>query len=189
MGNRVTEGYLTTQDFVFELDLDNITRGIQDWQKVINAIDVGTALGELEFADRMKSKMIERLNYYGLGGSEIVNSITIDNVGDDGIYIRVGTDYAIYVEYGTGIVGSWNPHPKPWEYDINGHSYKGWYYPTTESDPNPYKHVYNGQLYGFTRGMESRPFMYDTWIWGRRSFTQIIRKNINREIKKVRSVK
>jgi hypothetical protein len=45
--------------------------------------------------------------------------------------IRVNSDYAIFVEYGTGIVGAANPHPNPalgWTYDFNGHGEKGWNY-------------------------------------------------------------
>ena len=45
--------------------------------------------------------------------------------------ILVGSSYAIFVEYGTGIVGASNPHPEPapgWKYDVNGHGEKGWTY-------------------------------------------------------------
>lgn len=45
--------------------------------------------------------------------------------------IRIGSDYAIFVEYGTGIVGAQNPHPQPasgWSYDVNEHGEKGWKY-------------------------------------------------------------
>lgn len=52
-----------------------------------------------------------------------------DNINQKGI-ISVGTDYAVFVEYGTGIVGKNSPHPgaKDWRYDINNHGVKGWWY-------------------------------------------------------------
>jgi hypothetical protein len=45
--------------------------------------------------------------------------------------IRVGASYAIFVEYGTGVVGAANPHPQPaegWTYDANAHGEAGWIY-------------------------------------------------------------
>jgi len=66
--------------------------------------------------------------------------------------ISAGAPYAIYVEFGTGIVGEASPHPAPggWVYDINEHGEEGWWYLSR---------------YGrrqWTQGMKSRPFMYNT---------------------------
>jgi len=85
--------------------------------------------------------------------------------------------YAAYVEFGTGVVGKGEPHPKfPWAYDINNHGDSGWWYPTDETDPNPHKHTYNGQLYAWTKGMPSRPFMYNTSVELRDKLTQIAKE-------------
>ena len=57
------------------------------------------------------------------------NSLTSENTNSGRIH--VGSDYAIFVEYGTGIVGAQNPHPQPapgWSYDVNEHGEKGWVY-------------------------------------------------------------
>lgn len=64
--------------------------------------------------------------------------------------IRAGAWYAIYVEYGTGIVGAGNPHPDPWAYDVNNHGEEGWLF--TGRD---------GLIYR-TRGQPAHPFMYNT---------------------------
>lgn len=71
------------------------------------------------------------------------------NVG----FIIAGAPHAIYVEFGTGIVGANSPHPDPvgWTYDINNHGDKGWFY--FNSNDGKWHH---------TLGMESRPFMYNT---------------------------
>lgn len=64
-------------------------------------------------------------------------------------------DYAKFVEYGTGIVGQANPHVDPpvsgWTYDINEHGESGWVY-------------FDKRLGDFrrTKGIEQRPFMYET---------------------------
>ena len=68
--------------------------------------------------------------------------------------IRTDCPYAIYVEFGTGVVGKRNPHPEPiegWQYDVNEHGDKGWWY-FNERD----------QKWHWTKGMISRPFMYNT---------------------------
>jgi hypothetical protein len=179
---------MASNNFTITLDIDNISKGIADWDKVSRAVLRGIELGKEEVADRMKDKMLEYLSEYGLSDSEIAKSILVVPIGE-GFYLTAGSEYAIYVEYGTGLMGENNPHPKPdgWQYNIgetireNG----GWWYPTTADDPNPHKKVFNGNLYAWTiAGQPSRPFMYRTWLWGSRSATQIIRKNINRELKK-----
>lgn len=59
--------------------------------------------------------------------------------------------YAAFVEYGTGIIGSRNPHPDlppGWSYDVNEHGEAGWVY---KSDTGEYR---------WTQGQEPHRFMY-----------------------------
>lgn len=67
--------------------------------------------------------------------------------------IYTGCEWAPFVEFGTGIIGSGNPHPDPglanWKYDVNGHGEAGWHY-------------YKDGGWHWTKGMPSRPFMYET---------------------------
>ena len=69
-------------------------------------------------------------------------------------YVKCKCGYAVYVEFGTGVVGSRKPHPDisiaGWKYDVNGHGELGWWYRGKD-----------GTLY-WTKGFESRPFMYNT---------------------------
>ncbi len=67
--------------------------------------------------------------------------------------IKAGSPYAVFVEFGTGIVGQTSPHPDPkdWQYDINKHGEDGWIY-FNERDGR----------WHWTKGVESRPFMYNT---------------------------
>ena len=72
-------------------------------------------------------------------------------------FVIADCPYAIYVEYGTGIVGASEPHPEAaeqWAYDVNGHGIKGWVY---KSDKDGKFH--------WTMGYISRPFMYNTLRW------------------------
>ena len=69
-------------------------------------------------------------------------------------WIMAGTPYAIFVEYGTGVVGEGtDPYAQElenagWVYDINGHGEDGWTYYDALTDT--FRH---------TAGMAARPFM------------------------------
>lgn len=93
---------------------------------------------------------------------------------NDTIKVFVDTNavpYALYVEYGTGIVGSNNPHPEG-----NG-NYKteGWWYPTTANDPNPRKkQLENGDWIVYTEGQKAHKFMYNAFQDLRQNYKKII---------------
>ena len=67
--------------------------------------------------------------------------------------ISTGCPWAKFVEFGTGVVGQNNPHPEPglanWKYDVNQHGEAGWFY-------------FKDGEWHWTKGMPSRPFMYET---------------------------
>ena len=97
---------------------------------------------------------------------QLASSIKAETSGNVG-FVKCSCGYAVYVEFGTGIKGAGSPHPDTailgWKYDINQHGELGWWYPTDNADPNPYKYTAkNGTTYAWTRGMPSRPFMYET---------------------------
>lgn len=177
-------------DIILTIDLDKIyarKMHIKDIDLIfVRAIDAGIA----DFTEQLINKLDENLIKYGLGGSALAKTKNIHRT-DDGISITMEGEHAMFVEYGTGIVGETSvAHPKPngWIYDINEYGDKGWWYPTTESDPNPYKWRNEfGSLYAWTAGMPSRPFMYDTWKWATHSVNNTIVKHINRELNKLGS--
>lgn len=85
-------------------------------------------------------------------------------------YVYSGSMYAIYVEYGTGVVGAANPHPAletadGWQYASGEHIKEGpgglgWWYDKTSDG------VMGGTGgYRWTRGQPSRPFMFNTLQW------------------------
>lgn len=84
---------------------------------------------------------------------KLLSSITSEFGGNYG-FVKCKCGYAVFVEFGTGVVGSGKPHPDisiaGWKYDVNGHGELGWWYPDKD-----------GTLY-WTQGMPSRPFMYNT---------------------------
>lgn len=72
------------------------------------------------------------------------------------IWTGMGAWYAVYVEYGTGVVGKREPHPEAvshgWYYDVNNHDEKGWVY-FNEREGKAMR----------TKGQPSSPFMYNTF--------------------------
>lgn len=77
-------------------------------------------------------------------------------LGDDWCTITNDSDHALYVEFGTGIVGAANPYPNNkigYRYDINGHGEDGWYY--YDEDEKRIR---------WTKGMPSRPFVHNTYL-------------------------
>ena len=140
---------------VIKLSEDSISKAIREVEKY---------KGELKNKVHL---LIERLTDYGvevakaqvreLGAfytGELEESITgyyspSTQVG----IIKTDVPYAVYVEFGTGVVGAGSPHPAPagWRYDVNNHGEAGWWY-FNERD----------QKWHWTKGIESRPFMYNT---------------------------
>ncbi|MBE6890024.1 MAG: hypothetical protein E7485_08440 [Ruminococcaceae bacterium] len=97
---------------------------------------------------------------------DLRKSIMHDTHGKAG-FVACKCGYAVFVEFGTGVKGRAKPHPDVailgWSYDVNNHGELGWWYPTDESDTNPTKRRgKDGGLYAWTKGMPSRPFMYNT---------------------------
>lgn len=139
----------------FKLDEAEIDRAIREvksyktqfldkCEKLVRALtDKGVEIAKLQ---------VKQLDAVYTG--ELMNSI-------DGFYsptsqvgiIQAGAYYAVYVEFGTGVVGSRSPHPNPngYQYDINNHGDKGWSYYDEDS-----------QTWKWTKGFKSRPFMYNT---------------------------
>lgn len=90
---------------------------------------------------------------------ELFNSISSEQVEagkNRAVFVvKASSEHAIYVEFGTGIVGAENPYPGelPVVYGVGKHIRQfgngryGWFYQR------------DGQWY-FTEGMPSRPFMY-----------------------------
>lgn len=80
-----------------------------------------------------------------------------------------------YKEYGTGIVGSQNPHVAEalqqagWKYDVNNHGEKGWIYPTE-----------NG--YKWTKGQPASKEFWNALMKAEEMFPEIVREEFLREV-------
>lgn len=88
-----------------------------------------------------------------LDSGELYNSIFAKYERNAG-FVVADAAHAAFVEFGTGIVGKDNPHPQiaiaGWHYDVNSHGELGWWY------------IGRDGQYHWTKGMPSRPYMYQT---------------------------
>lgn len=115
-----------------------------------------------EFAYRMAEEgvsiaQLKILSFDAVMTGELLNSMNLE-AGDivsngSSYYIYTACEWAAFVEFGTGIIGKENPHPDTsianWKYDTNDREEKGWFY-------------FNDGEWHWTKGMPSRPFMYET---------------------------
>lgn len=148
MSKKITIG-LSAKEF------QNAARQLEQYKKELNQ---KVELFVHRLADEgVRLAKIKITQYPAVYTGELLNSIQdepgamITNGSQWIIY--TGCEWAAFVEFGTGVVGSENPHPDTsianWKYDINEHGEAGWMY-------------FKEGEWHWTKGMSSRPFMYET---------------------------
>lgn len=103
---------------------------------------------------QLATKIITLVSEVGLKdnykSAEMLPIVVEDGKVTGGIHTTEQKD--TYKEFGTGIVGSANPHPdimSGWIYDVNEHGEKGWVYPKPEGG------------YGWTKGIPAEKRFYE----------------------------
>ena len=128
-----------------------------------------------EGAELVRVKIVNMGAYYSgelLSGVDGYYSPSL-NAG----FVRVTSDHAAFVEFGTGVVGQNNPHKNgeylskaSWSYASGTKIFTtkdgrvGWIYPTDDGG------------FRFTEGMKSRPFMYETALELQNNFQRIAKE-------------
>jgi len=133
---------------------------IRETQKYLEEYKQGLINGTGNGVKIITNAMYEavKANCYANGIENHTNNIRMvydpnTNIGK----VITNDNVIIFNEMGTGVVGKNNPHPKPndafasWQYDINEHGEKGWYYPKDDG------------TYGWTKGLPSRHMFYDAF--------------------------
>ena len=124
---------------------------LEDYQKKVEGLGPGIVKAATEEGVEEAKNQALYMNAYDSG--ELVNGI-LGEVQDEKGRVMSTAPHSIFVEFGTGIRGKQSPYPvNPpigWQYDVNEHGEAGWGY--TGDDGK--KH--------WTKGMPSRPFMYNT---------------------------
>lgn len=132
--------------------IDSAIREIEAYKKELERKIASLIRALVDYGVEVAKVQIREMDAIYTGQLEESIEGFFDSTSRVGI-IQAGAPYAIYVEFGTGIIGAGSPHPAPngWVYDINGHGESGWWY---YNDRDNRMH--------WTQGMASRPFMYNT---------------------------
>ncbi len=150
--------------------IEDAIKEVKECKRELNAKVVKLIKALMEAGVDIAKAQVRELGAVYTG--ELEESITgfFDPEAGIGI-IRANAPYAVYVEFGTGVIGKSNPHPAPegWKYDVNEHGDKGWWY-FNERD----------QKWHWTKGMASRPFMYNTLQELQREAEKIARRVFNK---------
>jgi len=157
----------------FTLSTESINNLIKSLQLIDDKIDKISELALKDLAERGITYIKDYLTMYDLGNSHIADTLQMVKTENGYQLIATGKQLdgglcqAVLVEFGTGIKGSQTPHElagtNGYVYDIKGHGEAGWWYPTDTNDKNPQKYVTtDGEIIAHTKGMPSRPFMYQT---------------------------
>ena len=132
-------------------DLDSVMSAINILKSYRQTLDTGLKTSISELTKKGYEYMISIVPE---DTGNLKSSITWDfSVINQKGTITIGTDYAVFVEYGTGVVGKNFPHPDPknWQYDVNEHGVKGWWYFDDNQD-----------RFRWTRGRSASAFVYKT---------------------------
>lgn len=173
-----TTASLGLGELTYEVDIENLSSLAKFVDNYPSAIERGIYNGMKRFSLALGRKLRQRLVSHGLGGSELMYNFHTEFDGST-ITLFIDSDFAIYVEMGTGIVGEIFSHPDQaklgisWEYDVEKHGLTGWTYRTED-----------GQFF-HTIGQGSRPYIYETYKWAEASIANYIRKDIIDELKKL----
>lgn len=166
-------GQIVLKNISITLDPVSIQKAIDDVRKLKD--DLAEALTELaRFITEEKGVEFAKMQiaqFPAIDTGELLGSITgAYNKSEHSGTIYSGAYYAVYVEFGTGIIGESNAHPQAevhgWEYDINNHGEAGWFYPEKDGPESnawsPDGRKAAGVKMRWTKGMPARPFMYNT---------------------------
>jgi hypothetical protein len=150
--------------------IDQAIQELEDYRKKVKGLGPAVVKRLVEDGTEEAKNMALYMNAYDSG--ELVNGIQGEYDGKEGA-IHSTAAHSAYVEYGTGIRGSQDPHPESvaagWKYDVNEHGEKGWFYLGKDGKRH------------WTKGMPHRPFMYDTAQVLRQSVEYIAKSEMKKE--------
>lgn len=145
-----------------DLSADSLSKALdrlEGYRKKVSDADETIVQTLTESGTEQAKEFAMYMNAYDSGA--LVNGIVGRTFGKTG-EIAATAPHSAVVEFGTGVMGKGSQHPNPglagWKYDVNNHGESGWWYLGDDGE------------WHWTKGMPSRPYMYDT--------AQILRESI-----------
>lgn len=115
---------------------------------------------------------------------EVKKSITKQDAVNGVGYVKIGYP-AIMVEFGTGVLGAStrNSALQKLNFSDENDTSDSWVYETDAGASNPYKwQEDNGNWYGWTHGVKSRPFAYNSALYVREIVKSEVRKALKQAL-------
>lgn len=167
----------------------NIVELLTNTQKIIDGVISGADIAVQKLTDDAYKEITKKCSQINLRNHvDNIQKVVKANEGE----VSTRDEVVIYKEMGTGLVGSQHPHPNPssefagWVYDVNSHGESGWWYPTDEADPNPYKWTGgDGVLRAWTKGLPSNHMFYDAFINIKNKAPETVKAEIRKNIGKM----
>lgn len=130
--------------------IDEAIKQVEAYKKKVEKLAENVVHTAVEMGVETAKDLAMYMNAYDSG--ELVNGIVAEY--DDPTHGRIVSTapHSAFVEMGTGIVGKQNPGNSipGWQYDVNEHGEEGWWYVGKDGKRH------------WTKGMPSRPYMYET---------------------------
>ena len=145
---------------------------LDEWTKDLERRKKQYSKIALRIADRLADEMMKDI----YPNTEKISVKLEGNTAVAGI--RNKEEKWTYKEYGTGIVGSQNPHVAEalasigWKYDVNEHGEKGWFYPKGDG------------TFGWTKGQPASKKFWKALQRAQEMFPEIGREELLREVGK-----
>lgn len=143
---------------------------LDEWTKDLERRKKQYSKIALRIADRLADEMMKDI----YPNTEKISAKLEGNTAVAGI--RNKEEKWTYKEYGTGIVGSQNPHVAEalasigWKYDVNEHGEKGWFYPKGDG------------TFGWTKGQPASKKFWQALQRAQELFPEIGREELLREV-------
>lgn len=113
-------------------------RGLYELKNWVNAAKMALEETAKESAELVAEKSATRIDSMAGSGhrfdGNVGGSVSVET-DIDGASVVFSGEQVAYIEFGTGIVGENSPYPDTealikagWEYDVNNHGEKGWFY-------------------------------------------------------------
>lgn len=166
--------YKVLKTIDIELTTESINRAIQEVRRFQQMLQ--QSLSDLVEKLLEEGVSIAKMQVAAMGAVDTTELYQSIHVGEFipawGVgWITTDCPYAVFVEYGTGIIGAGDPHPGISDEDwndpiasVNGKTYAGY----DSQDHGAAGWVYvddkDGEMH-WTQGYYSRPFMYNTLRW------------------------
>lgn len=133
-----------------EKSLKNLLKQVEKYREKVESASTELVTMLTEQGVSIAKLNASHMNIYDSG--ELMNNIDSRYDGKIGKIVS-GAAHSAFCEFGTGVVGKESQHPDPppgWVYDVNEHGEEGWWYYNDQGEKR------------WTKGMPSRPYMYDT---------------------------